>query len=115
MPTATSPPVGQRQNTCAILTRAMHEEPSPDDDSRPTRMEQAELDALRLELDRKADLLIAHVLVYYIHEGHPYDLAVRSPNALPWIQQGQDVIAVRLDDATEFWRIRDRLARERGL
>ena len=66
-------------------------------------------DALRAELGEKAAMLLAHALVHYIHEGHPLEIQMRSANAIPWIEHGQYVMLVRLDDSSEFWRIRDAL------
>ena len=36
-----------------------------------------------------------------------------SVNAISWIEHGQYLLAVRLDDSSEFWRIRDQLAEAR--
>jgi len=74
-----------------------------------------QIDALSLELGVKADLLLAHVLVHYIHQDHPYRMRMQSANAVPWIEHGQYLFLVRLDDSNEFWRIRDQLARKYGL
>lgn len=74
-----------------------------------------QIDGLSLELGVKADLLLAHVLVHYIHQGHPYHMLMRSANAVPWIEHGQYLLLVRLDASDEFWRIRDQLARKYGL
>ncbi len=60
-------------------------------------------------------MLLVHALVHYIDRGHPFELAMRSPNAIPWIEHGQYVMLVRLDDSDEFWRIRDELAKRYGL
>ena len=51
----------------------------------------------------------ARALVHYIAQGHPLDLQTRSANAISWIEHGQRVMPVRLDDSPEFWRIRDEL------
>ena len=40
---------------------------------------------------------------------------MRSANAISWIEHGQYVMLVRLDDSPEFWRIRDELTRAIGL
>ena len=59
-------------------------------------------------------MLLAHALVHYIHDGHPYQLAMRSANAISWIEHGQYVMLERLDLSEEFWRIRDELAKRYG-
>ena len=70
-------------------------------------------DALRAELGDKAAMLLAHTLVHYIDQGHPLEIQMRSANAISWIDHGQYVMLVRLDQSSEFWRIRDQLAEER--
>ena len=55
-----------------------------------------------------------HALADYTHGGHPYQMAVWQANAIPWIEHRQCLLAVRLDNSSEFWRIRDELARGRG-
>ena len=71
-------------------------------------MDDANLEDLERELGEKRDMLLVHALVHYIDDGHPYVLAMRSPNAIPWPGHGQYLLAVRLDDSSELWRIRDR-------
>ena len=78
-------------------------------------MAEPDWEALRAEIGEKADMLLAHALVHYIHDGHPYQLAMRSANAIPWIEHGQYVMLVRLDDSDQFWRILDELAKRYGL
>ena len=43
-------------------------------------------------------MLPVHALVHYMHDEHPYALAMRSANAIPWLEHGQYPFAVRLDD-----------------
>ncbi len=76
-------------------------------------MDDADLEDLARELGEKRDMLLVHALVHYMHDGHPYVLAMRSANAIPWLEHGQYLFAVRLDDSMEFWRIRDRLVEVR--
>ena len=76
-------------------------------------MDDANLEDLERELEEKRDMLVVHALAHYIHGGHPYVLAMRSANAISWIEHGQYLLAVRLDDSSEFWRIRDQLAEAR--
>src|SRR5690242_1687743 len=64
-------------------------------------------------LRRRDDAYETNALAHYIREGHPYVTAWRSANAVPWIDHGQYVIFIRVDDSNELWRIRDRLKRER--
>ena len=59
-------------------------------------------DTLRADLDRKANMLLAHALVHYIDRGHPFEMKMRSANALSWIEHGPYVMLVRLDDSPEF-------------
>ena len=66
------------------------------------------------ELRRRQDLQMAHVLTYYIHQGHPYSWEMRSPNPRPELAPGQYWNQIVIFDSNEFWRIRDRLKRERG-
>ena len=70
-------------------------------------------DALRADLGDKAAMLLAHTLVHYMHDERLYALAIRSANAIPWIEHGQYLLAVRLDYSSEFWRIRDQLVEAR--
>ena len=76
-------------------------------------MDDADLRQLEREVGARSELLLAHALARYIHDAHPFELAMRSPNAIPWLEHGQYLLAVRLDDLSEFWRIRDQLAAER--
>ena len=76
-------------------------------------MDDANLEDIARELGEKRDMLLAHALVHYMHDGHRYVLAMRSANAIPWIEHGQYLFAVRLDASSEFWRIRDQLAEAR--
>jgi len=69
----------------------------------------ADLDALRVELDVRRDLILAHALVHYIHRGHPLALRTLNHNGLRWLEPGQFVLAARIDAGDEFWRIRDKL------
>lgn len=69
----------------------------------------ADLDALRVELDVRADLILAHALVHYIHRGHPLVLRTLNHNGLRWLEPGEFVLAARVTDANAFWRIRDEL------
>ena len=77
-------------------------------------MDDANLEDLERELGEKRDMLLVHALVHYMHDGHSYVLAMRSANAIPWLERGQYLLAVRLDDSSKFWRLRDELARLSG-
>jgi len=69
----------------------------------------ADLDALRVELDVRSDLILAHALVHYIHRGHRLVLRTLNHNGLRWLEPGEFVLAARVEDANAFWRIRDEL------
>ena len=34
-------------------------------------------------------MLLAHALVHYIDRGHPFEMKMRSANAISWIEHGQ--------------------------
>ena len=54
-------------------------------------------DSLRADLGRKADMLLAHALVHYIDRGHPFEMKMRSANAISWIKHGQHVMVATAD------------------
>ncbi len=57
-------------------------------------MDDADLRQLEREVGDRSDLLLAHALAHYIYDGHPFELAMRSPNAIPWLEHGQYLFAV---------------------
>ena len=71
-------------------------------------------EAIQKEIGEKADELLVHALVHYI-EREPARAADALGNAISWIEHGQYVMLVRLDDSDQFWRIRDELAKRYGL
>ncbi len=78
-------------------------------------MDDVDWDSVRFELHHKMDSLLVHALAHYVHAGHPYRLEMRSPNALPWLDDGEYVMLVRIRDSESYWNIRAQLARERGI
>lgn len=65
------------------------------------------------DLRRAEDALCAEALARYIEGGHPYHMALRSPNAVKWIEQGQYVFFARVDDSSTYWRLQRELKRAR--
>jgi hypothetical protein len=51
----------------------------------------------------------AEALAHYIEAGHPYRLAMRSPIAVQWLEQGY-VFFARVDDSNAFWPLAERLS-----
>src|SRR3712207_3550069 len=85
----------------------------------PSHWPEPEWDAAAqfLAARQRSTQIEVHALAHYIHEGHPFHVAMRSPNAARYLKPGQYIFFARVDDANEFWRIRDRLEKRynRGL
>jgi len=97
--------MGSLADMAAARTHPSSDHPEPGDWDEP------EWEAQQDETRRRRDLLEVHALAHYVHRGHPYRLALRSPNAVRWIKPGQYVMFLRLDASDEFWRIHDELKR----
>ena len=67
-----------------------------------------------MEQDRRRDLMMVHALAHYIHDGGPYEWAVRSHLAIGHLDPGQELHFARIDDVSLLARTLRDPKRERG-
>ena len=82
-------------------------------DPEPGHWREPDWEAQREEWRRLHDAYEANALAHYIRAGNPYVQAMRSFNAVKWIEADQYVLFVRIDAANEFWRIHQELQLQR--
>ena len=84
-------------------------------DQDPSRWPEPDWEARSEASTRALDLLEVRSFANYIHRGHPYAVAMRSANAVPYLTPGQYLMVIRLDDSDEFHRIHAQLKKRAGL